>query len=295
MKRTRVLWPLNPRSAAALLLLLVAGRSETAAHGGALPLADWGGFSSPTARCQRIIGRTAARCTLRASSARRACLDRTIAGQICDEAATNALILSARRQALDEVDLYCSDNQAQTLGYLGLFELQGDIIRFCREWEDLVTATVYEPVLPADEPLDPESVECVAGVSAGVDKLAELVFRTWRGCLNRIATRPFELAEKQDLIADADDRLTALQSRAASAFSDACGEERFETIYDSTAATFASYIRGRAGCYAPAFYVQDGTPCPPSVCGNGIVEPGEGCDDGDLDDGDGCNSGCIVE
>jgi cysteine-rich repeat protein len=41
--------------------------------------------------------------------------------------------------------------------------------------------------------------------------------------------------------------------------------------------------------------VSDFLPCPPAVCGNGVVEPGETCDDGNDDDDDDCSAACASQ
>lgn len=274
------------------LLALLVGRTQTSAHGGLQPLKDWGAFPKTVSYCQRIIGRAAARCALRAAQARRACVDTQVGGAICDEAATTAAIADARRDALDEVDLYRSDRHAQTIGYLGGFDLQADIIRFCRDWETLTASAVYGPLPPPNPAGDDAAPECAGAVGASVAKLSDVVFRTWQQTLDRIAVRPFTLTEKESAIAGATDRLGELTDGIAAGLDRRCGGQVFDSLYGRTAGNFVDYITQRAGCFGGAFYIQDGTACPPSVCGNRIIEPGEACDDGNSDDTDACNNAC---
>lgn len=294
MKLTRRLPPLLSYAAPASVALfaLLVGHTQTSAHGGLQPLEDWGAFPQTASYCQRIIGRATARCALRAAQARRACVDTQVGGAICDEAATTAMIAAARRDALDEVDLHCSERDAQTIGYLGGFDLQADIIRFCRDWEMLTASAVYGPLLPPNPAADDTAQECAGAVGATVAKLSDVAFRTWRQTLDRIAVRPFTLTEKESAIAGAASRLGGLTDGIAAGLDQRCGSQVFNSIYGRTTSDFVDYITQRAGCFGGAFYIQDGTACPPSVCGNRIVEPGEACDDGNDDDTDACNNAC---
>ena len=113
----------------------VAGAVPALAHGGRLPFDAWGGFTGDVLRCQRVIARAAAQCATNAWAARRACHETALAGGTCDQVATTARIAGARRAAQDAVDAACNEHQAISLQYLGSFDLQQDLIAFCRDWE----------------------------------------------------------------------------------------------------------------------------------------------------------------
>jgi len=262
-------------------------------HGGARPLAEWGAFPPTAAYCQRITATAAAGCALQAARLRRECLDATARGTQCDEPATNAAIVRVRRDAQDLVDIHCTNNDASTIGYLDLFELQGDLVRFCREWEDISASAVYATVLPANERLDPDTYACVGATAAAAAKLSQLIFDTWRATLNRIAVRSWDLTTKTSLIDNGNDRVADIEQRMVETLQSRCGSASFEAIYHRSAATLAHDVTARANCFAPAFYVQDAVPCAAAVCGNWIKEPGESCDDGNVVGGDGCDSECL--
>src|SRR5437879_3410449 len=89
------------------LLLTVLWPQRGAAHRTPVPLAFWGGFDAPTARCQRIIAAAAARCGLIACAARNACLRQQVHGDTCDMVATDATVSQAHATALSTVDHQC--------------------------------------------------------------------------------------------------------------------------------------------------------------------------------------------
>lgn len=264
------------------------------AHGGAKPLAEWGAFPPTAAYCQRITATAAARCALQAASLRRDCLDATARDLECNEAATNAAIVRARRDVQDLVDIHCSERDSIAIGYGSLFELQADLVNFCREWEDISASAVYATVLPADEALAPETYACVNATAEAAAKLSQLVFDTWRATLNRIAVRSWDLTTKNSLIAAGNDRVAEIEQRMVETLQSRCGPAAFESIYHRSAAVLSHDVASRANCFAPRFYTQDAVPCPAAVCGNWIVELGEACDDGNVVAGDGCDSECLA-
>jgi cysteine-rich repeat protein len=264
------------------------------AHGGAQPLETWGAFPPGAAYCQRITASAAAHCALQAARLRLDCLDLVSRGLDCNEAVTEAEIVRARREAQDLVDLHCSNNDASTIGYLDLFELQGDIVRFCREWEDTAASAAYGTVLPGGGPLGSATYECVRATTATVTKLSQLVFDTWRRTLDRIAVRSWNLEAKTSMIDNGNERIAGMESRAAADLPGRCAAG-FESVYRRSVATLVGDLVSRANCFAPAFYVQDAILCPTAVCGNWIIEPGETCDDGNVVAGDGCDGTCIAD
>lgn len=199
----------------------------------------------------------------------------------------------ARRDALDEIDLHCSERDAQSVGYLGSFDLQADVIRFCRDWEVLAGSAVYGPVLASGSVPGEMARRCTAAVSGGLQTLARTAFRLWRQTLDRVAVHRFSPSEKRAAIARSGSRLGRIEAALASSLRSRCGEHPFTALYGRSPDGLAAHLASRASCFASAFYVQDGTPCPDSVCGNRIIEPGEECDDGNLDDSDECRNDCL--
>lgn len=294
MLDSRTRHPLLHAALTALLAVSLEWPMSAAAHGGLQPLATWGAFPPAAAYCQRIIGAAAAACALNAADLRRKCLDAQSRGAQCDETATTAAIASTRRDALDLVDLHCSERDAQAIGYLGGFDLQADIIRFCREWEVTTASAAYGPVLPLTAPLAPGDYACVAATAAAAAKLAQLTFSAWQGTLNRIAVRVWDLGAKTAMIDHRSARVVTLEPDAVLALSRRCDSSTFAAIYHRGPTELVQDVAGRAGCFPSAFYLQDKLVCPEPVCGNWIIEPGELCDDGNTAAGDGCDSECLA-
>src|SRR5690606_29149651 len=128
-------------------------------------------------RCQRVIARAGAGCAAAAWTARRACREAVLAGGACDEAATNDHIADARRAALDAVDAVCSDRLARDLQFLGTFDLQADLINFCRDWERAADSAVFGPAAAAP---------CAPAAAAAVTDVFRRALRARRACMDRV-------------------------------------------------------------------------------------------------------------
>src|SRR5512144_2358884 len=112
MQRVRVYTTIRRRAVAPIALLFVLTiASQASAHGARLPFAQWGGFSAATARCQRMIARAATQCATTAWRARRDCRSAELAGQVCDQDATEAIVTAARIGALNAIDDNCSERE----------------------------------------------------------------------------------------------------------------------------------------------------------------------------------------
>jgi cysteine-rich repeat protein len=271
--------------------ILVATVEAVSAHGARLPFERWGGFSPGAVRCQRSIARAAARCAARTWDLRRACLTARLTGQPCEESTVTAAIEAARRAALDEVDASCSERQAIELQFLGAFDLQADIIAFCRDWEIAASSAVFGPVLD-DPPPPPATLRCVNAAAAAASDAMHLVFRTRRSCMDRIAADPLEAPKRGPLLDLTAHRMTAASTALGAQLARRCVAAQFQGIYGRTPAAFADGLAQRADCIGGSFYIQTSVLCPGPVCGNGIIEPGEDCDDGNIVDGDACPSSC---
>jgi cysteine-rich repeat protein len=286
-------------AALALIALGMTLRPDPAhAHGPPTPLDFWGAFGRRVGRCQRIIGRAAAVCALRAWDAQRACQLTAMNGETCDEDATDAAIEAARLGAVDRVDEGCTDQQALTLVFLGRFEAEQDVIRFCRQLEDAAASAVFLP-LQAGTPAPAAARRCVAAAALATTKLLRHSFDSRQQLLDRIALRSFAPARKREMVAASTAAIGRHVGALQAAMAESCSEADFDALYGRDTSTFLSLIASRADCLAGTTYAQGGVVCPPPVCGNGMVEGdalrGEDCDDGNLTPGDGCSATCARE
>ena len=261
----------------------MASAQPTFAHGGRLPFDTWGGFAGDVLRCQRVIAQAAAQCATGAWTARRACRETTVAGGTCDEAATVNRIAVARRAAQDAVDDACSERQAISLQYLGTFDLQQDLISFCRDWERAADSGVFGR--PAS------GAACALAAADAATDVMQYALRARRRCMDRVAASPPGSVERSGFLETAGHRLEAAVDRAASKLTAACPD--FAARYGRSPHDLITTLATRADCVGGAFYIQDAILCPAAVCGNGVVEPNEDCDDGNTAGGDACPASCV--
>lgn len=252
------------------------------AHGGRLPLDAWGGFTGDVLRCQRVIAQAAAQCAETAWAARRACRESELAGDVCDAAATTARIADARRAAQDAVDDGCTERQAIALQFLGSFDLQQDLIAFCRDWERAADSATF-----GGGAADPA---CASATAAAVTDVMRYALRNRRRCMDRVAALPAGDAGRTPMLAGAERRLSRGVDQAATRLAARCPD--FASHYGRPARELLATLSSRADCVGGAFYIQDRVLCAAAVCGNGVVEPSEECDDGNTADGDGCPATC---
>ncbi len=261
----------------------VASAPPVLAHGGRLPFDSWGGFTGDVLRCQRVIAQAAAQCATGAWAARRACRETTVSGGTCDETATTARIATARRTAQDDVDDACSERQAISLQYLGSFDLQQDLIAFCRDWERAADSAVFDAA-GANAP-------CALAAAGAVTGVMQYALRARRRCMDRVAATPAGAEERRPLLDTADHRLERAVDQTAARLVRQCPD--FATRYGRSPGDFLTTLALRANCVGGAFYIQDAILCPAPLCGNGVVEPTEDCDDGNTADGDACPASCV--
>ncbi len=274
------------------LVVLLGVAAEASGHGARLPFDQWGGFSAGAARCQRVIARAAAQCAASAWTARRACRSAELAGGACDETATDAAIEAARIRALNTIDEYCSERQAIDLQYLGSFDLQADVITFCRGWETAADSAVYGPLEGSSVP-GPTQRGCIQAAADAADGVMQFSFRNRRQCMDRIASISLQAPNRTALLDGAAQRIGAAYAALTTRLSARCGADSFAALYGRPPATFVEGLGARADCLGAAFYIQDAVLFPAPVFGNAIVEPGEDCDDGNSSDGDACPATCV--
>lgn len=275
-------WIRAARPALASLVVSMAVAGPALAHGGRLPFDTWGGFTGEVLRCQRVIAEAAAQCAANAWAARRVCRETALAGGVCDETATTARIADARRAAQDAVDAACNELQARSLQFLGTFDLQQDLIDFCRNTERAVDSAAFG--IPA------AGAGCAPATAAAVGDVMRFALRSRRRCMDRVAASVGGAASREPLLAGADRHLSRAVEQAAARLTARCPD--FALRYGRSPREVLSTVAARADCVGGAFYIQDRLLCAPSVCGNGVVEPNEDCDDGNTADGDACPASC---
>jgi hypothetical protein len=264
-------------------VLLAAIRCGTAyAHGAGVPFALWGNtFTPPDTQCQRVIGRAASVCAVHMWTARDACWQAQLAGETCDPHSSDATLQTARVQALNTVDLFCSDRLVGDLGFLGLFEVQGDLGNFWSSFDDAMLSAVYGPLDGGGLRLaDSKTQRCVGSAARAARKLVRFAFAAQVGALDRIARGGFTPQAKEGLVQRAATRVARARQVLADQMALHCSDAEFASVYERSIATFLEGIAQRADCLAGAAYVQSRVVCPAPVCGNGVKEPGEMCADG---------------
>lgn len=274
------------------LLFVLAAADGARGHGMRLPFATWGGFPPATVRCQRVIARSAAQCAVTTWMLRRSCRDAVLAGGSCDEKATTDAIVAARLKSQDTVQRYCTERQVIDLQYLSrLFDLPQDMVDFCRSFQTAAESAVYGPLDRVTAP-SPADLACVDAAADSADALIQLIFRSRRQCMDRVAALALTAPNRSALLDLATQRVGDAGAAITARLAARCNADQFTALYGRTPAAFASGLSTRADCIGARFYIQDRVLCPDPVCGNGIIEEPETCDDGNTSSGDGCPSDC---
>jgi len=258
-----------------------------------MPIALWGGFDSAAARCQRIIGRAAARCGSAVWAARNACLAAQAAGGTCDQVGTDSAVQQAHQGALDIVDRYCAD-YAVDLGFTLTLEAETDIDTFCQQLDAALVSGVFGP-LPGASAASDEAASCMSATAAAATQLLRVAFRSRTRALDRIARAALAPSQKLTIIARSTATIERTRAALGRRLAEYCPNERFAAVYGRSADVILALIAQRGDCLGGAAYVQNAVLCPPAVCGNGMVEPAEQCDDGNIVNGDGCDATCHQE
>ena len=217
-----------------------------------------------------------------------------LAGRTCDQDATDAVTTAVRSKALNTAESNCSERQLSPLEYLGSFDMQTDIVKFCRDWPMTAASTVYAPVQSARR-LSPAQRDCVAATADVVDSILQFSFRDPPSVhgphrLNRPGSTEPDLAAR---IRGETYRRDAYPADGAPYC--ALRSATFATLYPLTPEALVENLSTRADCIGGQLYIQNAVLCPNPVCGNGIVEPGEDCDDGNATGGDACPSNCRLQ
>ncbi len=241
------------------LLAAVAEPLPIAAHGGRVPLSDWGAFDPPTARCQRTLLVATQRCARNAWEIRRKCRAAQYAGESCDEARTDAAVVAVRRAALDLVDVHCNERQLAELGFLGQFDVQTDVISACRSWEDLMESAVFAVAVGS-------GAACVRKAERALTGAAGRLFDRWSRSLRFLATHPATPEQKEVRVGGDEARAATLAARLVAELHPSCGNDATRRL---------SRITDLAVCVPASISVQERVICPEPICGNGLVEPGE--------------------
>jgi cysteine-rich repeat protein len=273
------------------LLLTCVWPVRAGAHGVRLPFDKWGGFSRGTVRCQRALARAAAQCASSAWTVQRGCERAELAGESCDHTSTDATVAAIRIKALDAVDKYCSEHQFIDLQYLGLFDAQADVIKFCRDSETALVSAVYGPVQGSTPSAAVRG--CVEAAANAADGILQFMLRNRRQCMDRIAAMPLAAPNRLGVLDSAARRTSQAQAGAVARLAAGCAAGQFNAVYGRSPSAFVDGVSARADCVGAQFYIQDAVLCPAAVCGNGIIEPGEDCDDGNTADGDACAANCL--
>jgi len=275
-------WRLALLVAPLVLVLTTLWVPSVRAHGTPKPFPFWGNFAPEEATCQRVVGHAGALCATRRWAARQTCLAAQLRGEQCDTASTDAAIEAARIHALNLIDPHCSDRIAQALGFLGLFEVQGDLETFSQTFDDAMSSAVYGPVLEGGAVLtiEPETRRCVEAAADAATRMVHLAMKTQRSPLERIARRSVLPSEKDALLERAAARIQRARLPLARHLAARCPDAQFAAVYGRDINVFLDGIASRADCLAAALFVQDGILCPEPECGNGIREAGETCPDG---------------
>ena len=178
----RVRSPIGAR-VVALAALLCLPAAAASAHGGRLPLDLWGGYTGEFLRCQRVIAQAASACAAGAWAARRACREGELVGEPCDHDATTSRVSAVRAAALNAIDAVCGEREAIVLRYLGTFDLQDDVISYCRAWEDAAESAVFGAhVAP--------SPDCAAAAADAATAVMQQAMRGRRQFMDRLAASP---------------------------------------------------------------------------------------------------------
>jgi cysteine-rich repeat protein len=297
LRRMRTARSAGVRTALLAFALVAARPAALHSHGGRIPLEEWGGFEAEVSRCQRAISYGAAFCASRSWRLREACRSSRLHGGECNEAGTTARIRQARTAALDHVDRHCSERNMVDLSYLGTFDLQTDLIDFCRDWERAADSAVFGPFLRGElgSPPTASAAACVDAAAAATTRLMSFTFGTRRQAMDRMAVVDYPVEEEVRLYDDASRHIERSRDLLAGNLGPACTAASFQLVYAKDLRVLLEDVGVRADCIGAQFYIQDRFLCPAGVCGNGVVEPGEECDDGDQTAGDGCNGSCRAE
>ncbi len=285
----------TPGRTARIALLILLSPASLFAHGTPADLEDWGGFGDSTAACQRAIGRAATYCARRAIHDRGTCINAEIAGETCDRDALEAASIAARTRSLALVERYCTNTELLNLKYIDLTDVLVDIAQICRETDTAATTAVWGPAMVGGSVAAVNDRErlCLESSSRTATRLLRYALRIQQRALDRIASEPLSMKEKEFELARARQFVERIRDRAAQRLAFECPEDLFTSLYGRGIQDVLDSIAQRAECVNEFVYVVDGaTQCPAPECGNGVQEKDEACDDGNIFEGDACLNDC---
>jgi cysteine-rich repeat protein len=259
----------------------------------ALPLALWGPFATPTVDCLRQLSQATRRCFSATLAAHRSCMDTALAGNTCDTAERDTVIVAARETASAAVDAACLGGQLVELRFSDANDARTDVLLACAEAETAMR-TVYGPVLntvtaPA---LSPADRACITHVGMAASKMLSATLREESRVFDAAAVRILPPSQKLALLSGARQRLTTARQHMAGHMSKPCAGA---TVYDRHPEQLLSMLDRRGACVLSAVYFHTSVICPSPICGDGIVDTGEECDDGNGIDVDGCLGDCTLQ
>jgi len=283
--------------AAALLFACLAPPDPACAHGTPVEFVFWGDFPPAIAACQRAIGRAGAACGLQAWRLRRDCALSSLRGAPCDESAVDSAVQHARLVAQTTIDAACDEMQVQLLQFLGVFEALRDVNTFCRDLERATTSLLLDPIATAA--ISPADLTCIDTATRAGTKLLNAGFRSRQRLLDRVAGAAFSPPRKRLMRAASTAQIGTTVAALSVEIERSCPAHTFGSLYaGQTATEVLSKIASRADCLAGQTYAQGGESgiiCPPSTCGNRMIERDEECDDGNALGGDDCSVDCLNE
>jgi cysteine-rich repeat protein len=257
-------------------------------HGGRIAFDSWGAFNPDDASCQWVIGRAASMCATQSWAARNQCRAAQVRGETCDTDAADARVSAARRAALDAVDAQCTEREAADIGYFGIFDLETDLIDYCRSWELAATSGVYDLASAAGE-LDDTEKSCLLETARSTTAVMSAVFRIECATMDHISAGQLSTERRNHLVDQAAARVAHATDTVVAHLSARCSDADFQHLYGRSAGDLIGALAQRAACIGGSVYIQDRVLCPAAVCGNGVREPTEFCDDGNQDPNDGCD------
>ena len=251
------------------LILLTTATTEVEAHGMRASLAFWGAFPTHTAICQRTIAGALAYCAQRAVWLRDECSRQVLQGQICDSPATERAVEAARTQAQDAIDEFCNDDDAMSLNFLGVIEIQSDITNACRRTDSYFMPLVYAPTATANA----VQKRCILATADAVSETHRAGWRAMRAAFDRIAARNLAPSKKLDLLAAAQKQVASLVNRLMTYIDSHCSAADFQSTYDKDGPTFFATVTAQVECGAGAAYVQNQVMCDPTATATFLTVP----------------------
>ncbi len=271
-------------------LLCCVAPSAALAHAAAVPIERWGPFLPGSVSCLRRMSQATHECFDTVVGIEQRCQDTRLRGGTCDAAEVDAREQAAIDAMLDTAMNACAEGQLTEIGYIGFFDAQADLVNACVRQARGAMAAAYAPAL-AEAP-SATAAACMAASTAYGRKVLRFVLERATPVMERLATRLFAAAEKQEFVRQLEIALSATRQRWIAGLLEVCPQ--FEAVYGRSAESFLRTVKQRSDCVLSKTYVTSAVICLSEVCGNGSVEGEEQCDDGNGDDTDTCRNDCTA-